>query len=296
MSLCGYLQGDNKGENTVFITNYKATLKSIFRSPLVLLTFGATLIMTYALYDKFSYVFDGYSYDLPTLRQQLGNQITMIGNMLFPPFAGIMISAHILSERQNGFGDLLVSSHKSLLSIYLSKLCAVGTVTLVAGLLFAGGNIVNFWCVYYPENYIPDGVFLPIGKILAVYAGTAAAFIPFMLLCYIAMPTFVCAITNIPAAGAVWNVGFYLAGSVYTAFASTDFFLPPDSVTRYRFSFDYIENPQFMADMQAGLIKDSIGRYSVTLPEALTAYIGWIVFSLALLTAAYFILKKRYRT
>ena len=220
---CGYLQGDNKGENTVFITNYKATLKSIFRSPIILIAFGATLLVAYSIHTGASHTAPGYVTPLCALRQEFANDIQGTCIHVFPAFAGMLVSAYVLSDLRNGFGDLLVSSRKSILSIYLSKLCAIGTVAYVARLLVLAACLVWFWTVHYPVEYVPDGAVLPLGKVLVAYAANEAAFAPFMLLCCIAMPTFVCAITNIPASGAVWNIGHYLIKIVWTPFIYTNF-------------------------------------------------------------------------
>ena len=280
----------------MFKTNYKATLKSILRSPLILIAFGATLFVVYSTYNKGSYTASGYVTQLCSLRQHFANQSISACITVFPAFVGMLVSAYVLSDLRNGFGDLLVSSRKTILSIYLSKLCAIGTVALIARLLVLTAGTVWFWTVHYPIEFVPDGAVLPLRKVLAAYAANEIVYVPFLLLCYIAMPTFVCAITNIPASGAVWNVCHFLIPKVCTPLHYTNFFLVPFSVWHYYTSFYFIEDPQKMKDMQAGLVMDSTGRYSATLPEALTAYIGWIVFSLVLLTAAYFILKRRYRT
>lgn len=290
------MQSDSKGEITVFKTNYKATLKSILRSPIILIALGATLIVAYASHNGASHTAEGYVTQLYKLRQQIANHSISTCLSVFPAFVGMLVSAYVLSDLRNGFGDLLVSSRKSIFSIYLSKICAIGTVAFAARLLVLAAGVVWFWTVHYPVEFIPDGAVLPLGKVLAGYAASEAAFVPFMLLCYIAMPTFVCAITNIPASGAVWNICHYLIKIVYTPLQYTNFCLVPFSVWRYYTSFYFIEDPQMMEDMQAGLIVDGLGMTSTTLPEALTAYVGWIVFSVALLTAAYFILKRRYRT
>ena len=275
----------------MFKTNYKATLKSIFRSPIFLITLGITIILTIA----FSHGGSSGEYNLFLLRQEAGNHIRASCYNLFPPFVGILISAHILSEYQNGFGDLLVSSRKSILSIYLSKLCAVGTVTLWARFVHLSVWLLWFWCIKYPMAYASIGVSLPLEKILAWYVVNEAIYAPFLLLCFIAMPVFVTVNTNIPAAGAVWNVAFYLAGFIINRFARSEFFLPPRSLDEYIHTFMHIDNPQYMADLQAGLVPNPFGEIPPTLPEVLISYIGWIVFSVILLAVAYRTLKKRYR-
>jgi len=65
----------------------------------------------------------------------------------------------------------------------------------------------------------------------------------------------------------------------------------------YLMTYNYIDTPEYMKALQAGLYPTVLGgEVPPTLPEALTVYIAWIVFSLALLIASYFILKRRYRT
>ena len=113
----------------MFRQNYKATLKSILRSPVTLLALCATIILTIAMYETGS----SGILTIKTLRQDIMNQISSTCSTLFPAFVGIMVSAHILSEKQNGFGDLLLCSRKSFASIYLSKLCAIATAAIAAG-------------------------------------------------------------------------------------------------------------------------------------------------------------------
>ena len=188
----------------MFRANYKATIKSILRSSVTLLAFGAAVILTLALYQ--SYVWGDLA--IVALRSRIWNHIRVTCINLFPPFVGLMISARILSKQRNGLGDLLVSSRKSILCIYLSKLCAVSTVTLVARLIYLTASVLWFWIIDYPVTFASIGLSLQLGKILSFYAVHEVIYMPFLLLCYTAMPVFVSLITNIPAAGAVWNIGF----------------------------------------------------------------------------------------
>ncbi len=276
----------------MFMTNYKATLKSICRTPLVLMAFGATILLAIALYKGGTYG----ELELASLRADIWNHVLTSCIHLFPPFVGLMISANILSELQNGFSDLIISSRKSHLSIFISKLCAVATITLIARLVLLAAKLIWFWGFSYPEKYGSIGIQLPLDKIICWYMANEMVHMPLILLCYIAMPVFIIAVTKIPSTGAVWNVGLYLASSVFTAFKGSDFTVPPNSLISFTSTFIYVDTPQFMAELQAGLITNAHGEGAAPLSYAAAAYIGWIVFSLALLTAAYFILKKRYRT
>ena len=267
----------------------------MLRSPVMLMAFGASLILAVSLHNGHDFVIEGYLPDLSLLRGNIWNQVISTCKNMFPPFAGLMVSAHILAERKNGFSDVIVGSRKSILSIYLSKLCAVATVAFAARLILFVVKAVWFWGFHYPEAYSSLDTPLTLGEILAYYAVNEVVHVPFMLLGYIAMPVFITIITNIQAAGAVWNVGFYLLSFVSTTFKMSNFNFPPQSLLNYSATFQHIDYPQYMADLQAGLILDSQGRARATFTEALIPYISWIVFSLALLTAAYFILKKRYR-
>lgn len=269
----------------MFRENYKATIKNILRSPTTLLALGATIILMISLYNGGSSTIGDWPRDLLTLRMNIFNQPRTSCMNLFPAFVGMLVSAHILSEHRNGFSDLLVSSRKTVLSIFLSKLCAVATITLGARIVLLSGKLIWFWGIHYPEAYIQIGVSLPFEKVIAQFIMYGVVYMPFLLLCYTAMPVFVSVITNVPAAGAVWNVAFYLLGFIITPFAKTNLYLPPQSMDDYLSTYIYVDNPEYMKALQAGLY-----------PKALTVYIAWIVFSLALLTAAYFILKKRYRT
>lgn len=279
----------------MFFANYKATLKSIFRSPVTLLAFGATVILAISVYDLGAFPIDGVQTNMKILRENIWLHIRTTCCNLFPPFVGMMISANLLLEMQNGVGDLLVSSRKSILSIYLSKLFAVGTVTLVARMVVFSTVLLWFWLLHYPEIYVPNGTVLPFGKVLIHYTINEIVYMPLMLIGYTAMPVFVVAATEIPTSGAVWNVGYYLVSVLWGAFASSVFYLPPFSMDGYIAAFNYIDTPQYMADYLAGVLPDQT-IFVPPFSHALTAYIGWIVFSVALLTAAYFILKKRYRT
>ncbi len=278
----------------MFKANYKATMKALFRSPVTLLAFGATVILTLALYEGGT---NGLLTSLFNVRQEIWNDVHTTCYNLFPPFLGMMISAHILVEKENRFGDLLVSSRKSILTIYLSKLCAIGTVTLVARALFLAANICSSFGDKYTEAIaLGYDSRLPLGKIVAHYAVFEVVFVPFMLLCFTAMPVFITVVTNKTITGAVWNVCFYLAGFLWDWFKASDFHLPPMTVKEYTSVFNHIDNPELMADKLNRLVELSRGKMAPTLQDTLTVYIGWIVFSLALLTAAYFILKRRYRT
>lgn len=265
----------------MFRTNYRATLKAILRSPVTLLAFGGTILLTIALYKGGFLEGDASIY---TLHQDIWNHIQSACVTMFPPIVGVMISAHILSELQNGYSDLLVSSRKSVLSIFLSKLCAVATVAIVARLLLLGVRLIWFWGARYHEVYAVADIQMPTWQVLAWYVLNEMIYMPFMLLAYTAMPVFVCAITNIPASGAIWNVFYYILSYVYTPFKATNLYVPPRKMHNYLAACNFKDNPLHVVDLSPAFFK------------ALFAYFGWVCISLMLLTAAYFILKKRYRT
>lgn len=278
----------------MFKANYKATLKALFRSPVTLLAFGATVILTLSLYR--AGVSSWYT-SLSTVRNEIWNDVRVTCFNLFPPFAGILVSAFMLSEVQNGFGDLLVSSRKSIFSIYFSKLCAIGTVILLARIIFLVMSIVWTWGVRFAESRAHgDAVSLPLWKIIAHFAANEAVYVPLLLVGFVAMPVFISVITNIPATGSVWNIGFFLISYIFPTITITNYYLPPGNVDNYVSTFKYIDNPEYLFAVQNGLYPHMGRKMAATLPDALTVYIAWIVFSLALLIASYFILKRRYRT
>ncbi|MBR3691799.1 MAG: hypothetical protein IKL89_03760, partial [Clostridia bacterium] len=112
----------------MFKTNYKATLKTLFRSPITLIAFGTTLLLAYSLRNAHSYMASMYDPTVATIRSNIRGEVETACVRFFPAFTGILISAFLLSDKQNGFSDLIVSSRKSMLSIYVSRLCAIATV------------------------------------------------------------------------------------------------------------------------------------------------------------------------
>lgn len=268
----------------MFKTNYKATLKSILRSPVSFLALCATVILTIAMYETGS----SGILTIKSLRQDIMNQVTSTCSNLFPAFVGIMVSAHILSERQNGFGDLLLCSRKSFASIYLSKLCAIATAAIAAGLLFFGVRLIWYWGFHYSEAYGRFNIAMPLGEILVRYFVFILMFMPLLLLCYTAMPVFVSTVTNVPAAGAVWNVTFYLAQFLFFKFRLSNFNLPPYKMITHIGPFyeTSTSDPKFVKLLAEYFIDEHIWP----------AFFGWIAVSIVLLVASYFILKKRYRT
>ena len=268
----------------MFRQNYKATLKSILRSPVTLLALCATIILTIAMYESGS----SGILTIKTLRQDIMNQIRSTCSTLFPAFVGIVVSAHILFEKQNGFGDLLVSSRKSIASIYLSKLCAIATATLAASLLYFGVRLIWYWGFHYPEAYGRFDIAIPLIEILGRYIMGIFMFIPLLLLCYTAMSVFVSVVTNVPAAGAVWNVVFYLSSYLFFKFRMSNFNLPPYRMTTHIGSFYEIaiDDPRFIKLLAEYFIDEHVAP----------GFFGWIAVSIVLLMVSYFILKKRYRT
>ncbi|MBQ3095438.1 MAG: hypothetical protein IJC53_03275 [Clostridia bacterium] len=275
----------------MFRKNYKATLKSIFRSPVTFLAFGATIILILSLYDGVS----NGPQELDRIRNNIFNHIRTSCSNLFPAFIGIIISANLFAEKINGFSDLLLSSRRSFLTFYLSKLCAFVTVSLIVRCMYLTAQLIWYWGSYYPANCVA-GEFLTFRQILACYASYEMAYLPLLLLAYIAMPTFITAATNIPAAGAVWNVAYYLLGFASLEFKQSDFYLPPETVDAYLGTFTHIDDLQYMLNYQAGLYPNVLGEVPPLQSEALRVYIIWMAVSLVLLTVSYFILKRRYRT
>ena len=268
----------------MFRKNYITTLKSILRSPVSFLALCATIILTIAMYETGS----SGILTIKNLRQDIMNQVTSTCSNLFPAFVGIMVSAHILSEKQNGFGDLLLCSRKSFASIYLSKLCAIATAAIAAGLLFFGVRLIWYWGFHYSEAYGRFNIGMPIGEILVRYILFILMFMPLLLLCYTAMPVFVSVVTNVPAAGAVWNIAFYLLGFVFLKFSRSNFQLPPIRMITHIGPFyeTSTSDPKFVKLLAEYFIDEHVAP----------GFFGWIAVSIVLLVVSYFILKKRYRT
>jgi len=279
----------------VFKTNYKATLKTLFRSPITLIAFGTTLLLAYSLRQAHSFVLSMYDPTVDMIRSNIRGDVETASVYFFAAFTGILISAFLLSDKQNGFSDLIVSSRKSMLSIYVSRLCAIATVSLLAHLIVLFANAAWYWFVHYPSaGYIEVGAVLPLGKILAHYAVVEVILMPFVMLYYIAMSVFVCAVTNIPVAGGIWNVVYYLTDAITPMLVFSNYYMVPFDLFHYIMAFEYVDDLQYLSDMLNGRV---LLNYPLkSLPEVLTIYFGWIAFALALLTASYFILKRRYRT
>ena len=268
----------------MFKTNYKTTLKAIFRSPVSFLALCATVILAFAMYKTGS----SGILTIKHLLQDIMNQAQSTWASLFPAFVGIMVSAHILSEKQNGVSDLLLCSRKSFASIYLSKLCAIATAAIAAGLLFFGVRLIWYWGFHYYEAYGRFGITLPIGEILVRYFLGILMFMPLLLLCYTAMAVFVSVVTNVPAAGAVWNVTFYISSFFWFKFRQSNFYLPPYKMFTHIGPFyeTSTSDPEFVKLLAEYFIDEHIWP----------AFFGWIAVSIVLLVVSYFILKKRYRT
>jgi len=279
----------------VFKTNYKATLKTLFRSPITLIAFGTTLLLAYSLRNAHVFMASMFDPTVATIRSNIRQDVAVACGSFFPAFTGILISAFLLSDKQNGFSDLIVSSRKSMLSIYVSRLCAIATVSLLAHLIVLCTNAAWYWFVHYPSaGYIEVGAVLPLGKILAHYAVVEVILMPFVMLYYIAMSVFVCAVTNIPVAGGIWNVVYYLTDAITPMLVFSNYYMVPFDLFHYIMAFEYVDDLQYLSDMLNGRV---LLNYPLkSLPEVLTIYFGWIAFALALLTASYFILKRRYRT
>ena len=267
----------------MFKTNYKTTLKAILRSPVSFLALCATIILTIAMYETGS----SGILTLKSLRQDIMNQAQSTWASLFPAFVGIMVSAHILSEKQNGFGDLLLCSRKSFASIYLSKLCAIATAAIAAGLLFFGVRLIWYWGFHYSEAYGRFNIGMPLGEILVRYILFILMFMPLLLLCYTAMAVFVSTVTNVPAAGAVWNVTFYISSFFWLKFRESNFYLPPFKMFTHSGPFceTSTSDPKFVKLLAKYFIDEHVAP----------GFFGWIAVSIVLLVASYFILKRRYR-
>ena len=268
----------------MFKTNYKTTLKAILRSPVSFLALCATVILAFAMYETGS----SQILTIKHLRQDIMNQASSTCSSLFPAFVGIMVSAHILSEKQNSVSDLLLCSRKSFASIYLSKLCAIATAAIAAGLLFFGVRLIWYWGFHYYEAYGRFNIGMPLGEILVRYFLFILMFMPLLLLCYTAMAVFVSTVTNVPAAGAVWNVTFYISSFFWFKFRESNFYLPPYRMITHIRSFNEIaiDDPNFKALLVNYFIDEHVAP----------GFFGWIAVSIVLLMVSYFILKQRYRT
>ena len=87
----------------MFKTNYKATLKTLFRSPITLIAFGTTLLLAYSLRQAHSYMASMYDPTVATIRSNIRGDVEAACVPFFPAFTGILIAAFLLSDKQNGF-------------------------------------------------------------------------------------------------------------------------------------------------------------------------------------------------
>ena len=204
------------------------------------------------------------------------------GNLL-PAFLGVIVASNILAEKNNGFGDLLVSNRKSLLSFYVSKILAFWTLALVVQLLFLGIWCVHYWC------FQQHSVVLQFEDILRWYVINEFVYMPIGILVYSSIATFVGVVTNVPAMGAVASVAHYLLQFIFydlksgTNIISNYLYFIPRKIDSYTASF---------IDLEKTL--NQVG--SATLGEAIIAVLFQLSFSLLLLAVSYCLLQRKYKT
>lgn len=270
----------------MFFANYKATLKTLLRSPAVILAVVAAIIMicTYSYWQHgIGFVADS----VVLVRQDIYNMARCSTWNLFPAFMGVLVASNILVEKNNHFSDLLLSSGGSFPRFYISKILALWTVGVLVHFVFLGAWSFHYWAIQ------ERSVTIAWWDALRHYVIMEAIYLPLSLLVSTSIAVFCGVATGVPAMSAVGIMVYSLLDSIfvnlklYYYFAARYLYYIPKQLDLYLMSFHDWGDAEY---------EELICEYlSVSAPTAVLAAAFHVIVSLLLFIISYIILKKRYK-
>ena len=283
-------------------TSVKNNIKSIIRDPTTILAFLAAVILRF-INGVHSYVgpngeyidsqiylsSDGFQYMLNTM---VGMVTVSIEEILFP-FIGIIIAINIFKDKRSNMYDLVESSQISFRKYYFSKILSYYILSVALCLLVT----LFFGCVYMAVN-LPAGTNIAWEKVFFVQLIAIVVSYTGCLLIPIALAVFLIAITGNPIVGAIANAVYNFVPYMFVGFSRTDFghyvYVYPMSLHLYLKDWLlYPANERFSFEHQQ-LYGDG-APFHTSFPEALFSHGLQILIATVLLTASYFLLKRRFQ-
>jgi len=276
----------------VLKSNYKATLKTLIRHPAIIIACVA-VVVTMLTNDYWQ---GGVGVEANAIHQIFNMARCSTWGWVFPPLLGITISANLLSEKNNGFSDVLSASNVAFRKYITSKILAFCTVGVVAHLAFAFVWSVNIWVV---QDIALGGrtATYTFAEVVGAYLLYESIYLPLSLLVATSIAFFCISVSGYPVMGAVGLMVYPFLERIFVFLQGTPainnipggilYYLPKQLDFCLRFTVDdkpWVYHQQVQA---------MVGIY-LYWNKAIAAFIFHYVFSIIILIISCLILKKRY--
>ncbi len=274
----------------------KNNLRAVFRDPTTLIALLIAVIMQYMHGFRYEYM-NQYDVDTSAFATRMFDYAmnVMMNSIAKPvyqiafPFLGIVIAINLFKEKRTQVWDITMSSRLSFGTFYLGKVISYYLIGLVMCVVlglsfeisFAMTHEISAWDVNWKQILLGQIVWM-----LTIY--TSCLPIP------IAVGVFAASLFGVSAASAVANLSYYYFPQIIWVYKQTAFARYVHVIPQKFWIFlkYWVIHPQDWYEITIG--DPEWFGYSSSLVETLISYAALIGISIALLTAAYFLLKRRF--
>lgn len=289
----------------ILMCSIQNQLKSIIRSPTILLAVLASLIYRFSM--GFDHYFDasGNNIDtelflgeeaLPRALNAMMNFVSFPIERLLFPFIAVVIAVDLFKERNHHMLDVISAGVVSFGKYYLSKLISYWAVSIVFCFATTLLYEIAYIIIQVPANPNFDWGTLLIAQIVAMLVTyTSCVFVP------IAWTVFLIGLTGVPAVGVIFNCVYFYFPMMIAGFTDGitywEHYIHVFPSTLWLYLQSWIRIPEGQWFTYKFSMAEYYGKYKLftSFTDALIAY-GWqIGISVVLLFISGFILKKRFQ-
>lgn len=282
----------------MLLSSIKINLKSILRDPTTALAALVAIIMQfmyglndYARTNQFDVhetpdVTPIFNYAMNVMLDALAKPVAQIAF----PFLGVIIAVNLFKEMRFNAYDIMASGQLSFRQFYLSKLIAYYVIGLVASLGLGLSFEILYLIVYHPFYWELNWLWVlgaQIAWMIALY--TSCLLVP------IAIGIFAASVSGVAATAPIANCAYYylpMMTPIWKLRLHSYIHVVPDKLLV--FMKYWVVQPKDWYKVQIG--GDLAVQWGVdsSFKDAIISYISMLVLAAILLTASYFLLKRRY--
>ena len=279
-------------------SNVQLNLKTILRDPTTLLAVLIAVIMQfmYGLNDySQAYLFDIYTN--PGVTSEFNGVMNEMMNMFAKPvaqiafpFLGVIIAVNLFKEMRSNAYDIMSVGQITFRQFYCGKLIAYYAIGLVMCMILGFGSEILYWIKERPFHLEVDWIDILVSQIAWMFAlYTSCLLIP------IAIGVFAASFSGVSVTAPILNCAYYYLPMMtpITKLGIFDYIhVIPEKL--FIFMKYFVVHPDDWYHVQIG--NDLSLRLGVesSFKDALLSYVSVIMIAVLLLSASYFLLKRRY--
>lgn len=288
-------------------SSVKNNLKTILRDPTTALAALVSIIMQFMYglnVDEFVTSFDihyaenatrNYNYAMNVMMDIIAKPVFQIAF----PFLGVIVAVNIFKEKRSNVYDIIMAEQLSFRQFFLSKLIAYYILGLGMSMVLGLG----FEFVYIITNN-PFWMGLEWFLILAAQLAWMFALYSSCLLIPIALGVFAASVSGVSVLAPIMNCAYYylphmLPSRMYSSTKIYDYLHVVPMKLRIFMKYWPVQLEDWSKVTYGMAATDELGKalyssFTSTFQDAAASYFAMIALAVVLLTASYFLLKRRY--